>query len=162
ALQRARRSYHPIDLPEAALHPIVCGSYRLVRHCLSTPDNEPKRDMTTDTFTHLSNLTAETNSYVGRNRDFRDIALLIRNVRTLTLCGPGGIGKPRRAIRLGWQLAGDFPDGVWLVDLASTTDPAHAAHQVATALGVSEEHGRSAAATLADALRGRRLLLILD
>jgi len=118
--------------------------------------------MTADTLTRLGNLPAEPNSFVGRDRDLGDLELLISNVRALTLCGPGGIGKTRLAMRLGWQLAGDFPDGVWLVELASTTDPAHAAHQVATALGVSEEHGRSAAATLADALRGRRLLLILD
>jgi predicted ATPase/DNA-binding CsgD family transcriptional regulator len=118
--------------------------------------------MTADTLQRLGNLPAEPNSFVGRDRDLGDLQLLISNVRVLTLCGPGGIGKTRLAMRLGWQLAGDFPDGVWLVELASTTDPALAARQVATVLGVSEERGRSEAATLADALRGRHLLLILD
>ncbi len=118
--------------------------------------------MTADTLQRLGNLPAEPNSFVGRDRDLSDLQLLISNVRVLTLCGPGGIGKTRLAIRLGWQLAGEFPDGVWLVELGSTADPVLAARQVATVLGVSEEHGRSAAATLADALRGRHLLLILD
>jgi predicted ATPase/DNA-binding CsgD family transcriptional regulator len=118
--------------------------------------------MTADTLQRLGNLPAEPNSFVGRDRDLGDLRLLIGNVRALTLCGPGGIGKTRLAMRLGWQLASNFPDGVWLVELASTTDPALAARQVATVLGVGEERGRSAAATLADALRGRQLLLILD
>jgi predicted ATPase/DNA-binding CsgD family transcriptional regulator len=110
----------------------------------------------------LGNLPAEPNSFVGRERDLGDLALLLSNVRALTLCGPGGIGKTRLATRLGWQLADRFPDGVWLVEFADSTDPALAARQVATVLGVGEEPDRPAAATLTDALRGRQLLLILD
>ncbi|MGH3300676.1 MAG: ATP-binding protein [Streptosporangiaceae bacterium] len=110
----------------------------------------------------MGNLPAEPNSFVGRDRDLGDLRLLVSRVRALTLCGPGGIGKTRLAMRLGWQLADEFPDGVWLVELAATSDPALAARQVGTALGISEEHGRPAAATLGDALRGRQLLLILD
>jgi predicted ATPase/DNA-binding CsgD family transcriptional regulator len=118
--------------------------------------------MTADTLTRLGNLPAEPNSFVGRDRDLGDLQLLISNVRVLTLCGPGGIGKTRLAMRLGWQLAADFPDGAWLVELASTTDPPVAVRQVATVLGVSEERTRPLAATLADVLRSQRLLLILD
>ncbi|MGB6458178.1 MAG: hypothetical protein WBH47_27200, partial [Streptosporangiaceae bacterium] len=118
--------------------------------------------MTAETLERLGNLPAEPNSFVGRDRDLGDLQLLVSSVRALTLCGPGGIGKTRLAMRLGWQLADDFPGGVWLVELAATSDPALAASQVATALGISEEPGRPAAATLGDALRGRQLLLILD
>jgi predicted ATPase/DNA-binding CsgD family transcriptional regulator len=118
--------------------------------------------MTAETLQRLGNLPAEPNSFVGRDRDLGDLRLLVSSVRALTLCGPGGIGKTRLATRLGWQLADEFPDGVWLVELAATSDPALAPRQVATALGIGEEPGRPAAATLADALRGRDLLLILD
>jgi predicted ATPase/DNA-binding CsgD family transcriptional regulator len=118
--------------------------------------------MTADTLLRLGNLPAEPNSFVGRDRDLAELQRLVSDVRVLTLCGPGGIGKSRLALRLGWRLADEFPDGVWLVELASITDPSVAAHQVATVLGVMDERGRSAAATLADALRGRQLLLILD
>jgi predicted ATPase/DNA-binding CsgD family transcriptional regulator len=118
--------------------------------------------MTADTLQRLGNLPAEPNSFVGRDRDLGDLRLLVTSVRALTLCGPGGIGKTRLAMRLGWQLAGDFPDGVWLAELAATSDPAIVARQVANVLGISEEPGRPAAATLGDALRGRQLLLILD
>lgn len=118
--------------------------------------------MTAETLQRPGNLPAEPNSFVGRDRDLGDLQLLLGTVRLLTLCGPGGIGKSRLALRLGGQLAGDFPDGVWLVELAATSDPALAVRQIATVLGVGEERGRSATATLSAALRGRRLLLVLD
>ena len=118
--------------------------------------------MTADTVPRLGNLPAEPNSFVGRERDLSDLALLLGSVRALTLCGPGGIGKTRLAVRLGWQLGDDFPDGVWLAELAELTDPGLTARQIATVLGIGEEPGQPLAATLVDALRGRQLLLILD
>ncbi len=118
--------------------------------------------MTAETAPRVGNLPAEPNSFVGRERDLGDLRLLLSNVRALTLCGPGGIGKTRLATRLGWQLGDDFPDGVWLVEFADSADPALAARQVATVLGIGDEPDRPAAATIADALRNRQLLLILD
>lgn len=118
--------------------------------------------MTAATVPRPGNLPAEPNSFVGRERDLGDLKLLLSTVRALTLCGPGGIGKTRLATRLGWQLADEFADDVWLVELADTADPLLAARQVATVLGIGEETDRSAAATLVDALRGRQMLLILD
>jgi len=118
--------------------------------------------MTAETAPRLGNLPAEPNSFVGRERDLGDLRLLLSNVRALTLCGPGGIGKTRLAMRLGWQLGDEFADGVWLVEFADNADPALAARQVATVLGIGDEPDRPAAATVADALRNRQLLLILD
>src|SRR5215472_2230218 len=118
--------------------------------------------MTAETVPRLGNLPAEPNSFVGRERDLGDLKLLLSTVRALTLCGPGGIGKTRLATRLGWQLADEFADGVWLVELADSADPLLAARQVANVLGIAEEPDRPAAATLVDALRGRQVLLILD
>jgi predicted ATPase/DNA-binding CsgD family transcriptional regulator len=118
--------------------------------------------MTAETVPRLGNLPAEPNSFVGRERDLGDLTLLLSNVRALTLCGPGGIGKTRLATRLGWQLAGEFPDGAWLVELADHGDPAHAVRRVADVLGISEEPDRPVGQTLVDALGGRELLLILD
>jgi len=118
--------------------------------------------MTEDTVPGPGNLPAEPNSFVGRERDLGDLTLLLSNVRALTLCGPGGIGKSRLATRLGWQLADAYRDGVWFVELADHGDPAHAVRRVADVLGISEEPHRPVAATLVDALDGRELLLILD
>jgi predicted ATPase/DNA-binding CsgD family transcriptional regulator len=118
--------------------------------------------MTAEPLPRPGNLPAEPNSFVGRERDLGDLRLLLRTIRALTLCGPGGIGKTRLAVRLGWELADEFPDGVWLVEFADNADPALTARLVATVLGVGDEPDQPVAATLVDALRNRRLLLILD
>ena len=118
--------------------------------------------MTTEILLSAGNLPAEPNSFVGRERDLAELALLLTDVRALTLCGPGGIGKTRLAVRLGAGLAPDFPDGAWLAELADLRDPDLVARRVATTLGIREEPGRSLTETLSDALRSRDLLLILD
>ena len=50
--------------------------------------------------------------------------------RLVTLHGPGGIGKTRLALQLASEVLEDFPDGVWLVELAGLTDPALVAQAV--------------------------------
>ena len=108
------------------------------------------------------NLPAEPNSFVGRERDLAELARLLSDVRALTLCGPGGIGKTRLALRLACEVVPDFPDGAWLVELADTDDAALVARRVAVPFGVREEPDRPLVETLIAALRPRRLLLILD
>jgi len=118
--------------------------------------------MTTDILLSAGNLPAEPNSFVGRERDLAELGMLLTDVRALTLCGPGGIGKTRLALRLAAELAADFPDGAWLAELADLTDPDLVPRRVAATLGIREEPDRSLTETLNDALRSRRLLLILD
>ncbi len=108
------------------------------------------------------NLPAEPNSFVGRERDLAELARLLDDVRALTLCGPGGIGKTRLALRLAHETLPSFPDGAWLVELADTADPSLVARRVAATLGVREEPDRPLAETLTVALRPRRMLLVLD
>ena len=116
------------------------------------------------------NLPAEPNSFIGRERDLAELARLLGEVRALTLSGPGGIGKTRLAVRLARDvLSGESPDAdegprdldeAWLVELADWHGPV--AQAVATTLGVREEQGVPLAQTLAEALRSRHMLLILD
>ncbi|HEY8044761.1 MAG TPA: LuxR C-terminal-related transcriptional regulator [Streptosporangiaceae bacterium] len=108
------------------------------------------------------NLPAEPNSFIGRERDLSELALLLSDVRALTLCGPGGIGKTRLALRLACDLVPEFPDGAWLVELADTADADLIPRRVAATFGIREEQDRPLMATLAEALRARRLLVILD
>ena len=114
------------------------------------------------------NLPAEPNSFIGRERDLAELARLLGEVRALTLSGLGGIGKTRLAVRLARDVLsgentdegpGDL-DEAWLVELADWHDPV--AQAVATILGVREEQGVPLAQTLAEALRSRHMLLILD
>jgi predicted ATPase/DNA-binding CsgD family transcriptional regulator/Tfp pilus assembly protein PilF len=107
-------------------------------------------------------LPAEPNSFVGRERDLADLTMLLADVRVLTLCGPGGIGKTRLATRLASQLAKGYAGGAALVELAEITDPVLIGPRVAAALGAREEPDRPVAETLTDALRQQHLLLVLD
>ena len=59
-------------------------------------------------------------------------------------------------------MAGEFPDGVWMVELASVGDPASVQAAIANVLGVSPQGGSRLIDTVADALGGRRLLLVVD
>lgn len=115
-----------------------------------------------DTTSASARLPAEPNSFVGRERDLADLAMLLADVRMLTLCGPGGIGKTRLASRLAAQLVSEFPGGAWLVELGDTQDAALIGMRVADTLGIREEPDRPVTETLADALRQRQLLLVLD
>jgi non-specific serine/threonine protein kinase len=103
-------------------------------------------------------------SFVGRQAELEMVVRLLAGdgVRLLTLTGPGGSGKTRLALRAAEAARADFPDGVWLVELAALADPALVPQAVAAALGVGEEAGRPLFATLAAALGDRRALLVLD
>jgi predicted ATPase/DNA-binding NarL/FixJ family response regulator len=108
------------------------------------------------------NLPAEPNAFIGRERDLADLTDMLGHVRALTLCGPGGIGKTRLALKLAASLIADFPDGVWLADLADVDAPDRLIPLVTGTLGIRQEPERPLADTLAEALRGRTMLLVLD
>jgi predicted ATPase/DNA-binding CsgD family transcriptional regulator len=109
-----------------------------------------------------TNLPQEPNSFVGREHELDELRRFLAVTRALTLCGPGGIGKSRLALRMLAALADEFPDGVWFIELADLRQPDLVVSRVASVIGVDEERGRPLIETLADALRPRRLLLALD
>jgi predicted ATPase len=110
----------------------------------------------------LGNLPAESNAFIGRERDLAELVSMLSRVRALTLCGPGGIGKTRLALRLARGLAPEFPDGTWIADLAEADSPERLVQLVAAALRIRQEPDRPLTVTLTEALRPRTMLLVLD
>jgi predicted ATPase/DNA-binding SARP family transcriptional activator/DNA-binding CsgD family transcriptional regulator len=108
------------------------------------------------------NLPAQRTNFVGKEREMLEVKRELAMTRLLTLTGAGGSGKTRFALEVARDLVGAYPDGVWLVELAPLSEGKLAPQAVADALGVPEEPGRSLADTLVDALREKKLLLVLD
>ena len=108
------------------------------------------------------NLPVQVTSFVGRDAEVAELVALVGAHRLVTLTGVGGVGKTRLAVQVAAELIPEFPDGVWLVELASVGDPAAVPDAVATALRVMPQAGRSVTESIAEALVGRRLLVVLD
>ncbi len=120
-----------------------------------------------------NNLPQQLTSFIGREREIDDVKQLLApdraqdqaaagQARLISLIGPGGTGKTRLSLQVGMELLESFPDGVWLVELAPLSDPQFVVQTVAAPLGLSDQPGRPLLDRLADALRSRKLLLILD
>ena len=108
------------------------------------------------------NLPVQTTSFVGREVAVKELAEQVRAHRLVTLTGVGGVGKTRLAIQVAAELTGEFPDGVWLVELAPVGDPAAVPDAVAAVLGVTPQAGLTVTDSITQALSGRRLLMVLD
>ncbi len=110
----------------------------------------------------LRGLPSETTSFVGRERELRQLESLLAGTRLLTLTGAGGAGKTRLALELARTVERGYADGAVLVELAPTSDPTLVPDGVAAALDVHALPGRSLVDALAEFLGSRSLLLVLD
>jgi len=108
------------------------------------------------------NLPLARTSFIGRERETLEIKRLLVMTKLLTLTGAGGCGKTRLALKVAKDLVAAYPDGVWLVELASLSEAELVSQAVAQALGVREQSGRSLTGTLEDTLRARKMLLVVD
>jgi predicted ATPase len=108
------------------------------------------------------NLPTPRSSFVGRRAELAELQGLLRTRRLVCVTGPPGSGKTRLALEAATCLLEAFPHGGFFVPLAEVADPALISSAVAAALGVPEVAGRPVSTGLADHLRPRRLLLVLD
>src|SRR5215469_9639447 len=107
-------------------------------------------------------LPAQLSSFIGRQMELAAVCSLVTTCRLVTLTGSGGVGKTRLGLQVAAGLAEGAGEGVWFVDLAPLSDPDLVAATVAHVLGIREDAGRPATATLIDAVGTRRLLVVLD
>ena len=108
------------------------------------------------------NLRPAATSLIGRESDVDAITTAVKSHRLVTLTGVGGVGKTRLALEVAAQLADEFPDGVWVFELAAVIDPASVPDAVAAVLGITQQPGKTVSESVAAALEGRSRLLVFD
>ncbi|HVT75784.1 MAG TPA: adenylate/guanylate cyclase domain-containing protein, partial [Acidimicrobiales bacterium] len=109
-----------------------------------------------------TNLPATRDVVVGRGEDLARVAKLLVANRLVTLTGVGGTGKTTLALEAARAGLDEYPDGVWLVELAAVTDAFGVERSVAAPLGVRADAARSTSDAVLSALARRRVLLVLD
>jgi predicted ATPase len=110
----------------------------------------------------IGNLRLPSSSFVGREAELADITTALRTHRMVTLTGVGGVGKTRLALEVASRCRGDFPDGVFVMELAAIGDPAAVPEGVAAVLGTTQQPGMTVTDSVATSLEGRRRLLVFD
>jgi hypothetical protein len=128
------------------VHPELRQTFPALRSLEATPNNLPQ----------------QVTSFIDREHQLAETKALLGRTRLLTLLGAGGLGKTRLSLQVAADIIEDYPDGVWLVELASLSDGRLVPQAVASALGVKEETGRPVQEALAKYVKDRQLLLILD
>ncbi len=116
-----------------------------------------------------TNLPIPLTSFIGREGQVDELRQLLLQrsdkgaaTRLLTLTGPGGCGKTRLAIEVASGLVGTFKDGVWLIELASLSDPRLLPQAVARIFNLHEQQERLLIETLTGYLETKQILLVLD
>jgi predicted ATPase/DNA-binding SARP family transcriptional activator len=105
------------------------------------------------------NLPQAVTGLVGRDSEIEGVMRLLASTPLVTLTGAGGVGKTRLALEVAAVSAGEYPDGVWFVDLAEVAEPGLVSKAV---LGVVPGPNGRAAGSVGEALERRHMLLVLD
>ena len=104
---------------------------------------------------------------IGRDRLLGELRATLGTARTVTITGPGGVGKTRLAVEVAHSIdrESDGIDGFDVVafcELAAVGRGDEVVPAVATTLGVESRSDIPLESRLVEALRGRRVLLVLD
>ncbi|MGD2059586.1 MAG: adenylate/guanylate cyclase domain-containing protein, partial [Acidimicrobiia bacterium] len=108
------------------------------------------------------NIVPKPTETIGREPDIAAIASRVSERRTVTLTGPGGVGKSRVATDVGLRVAPDWEDGVWLVELAPVQEADLVPGAVAEAVGAEVDPAAARIDDVLHHLETRRAVVILD
>jgi predicted ATPase/class 3 adenylate cyclase len=108
------------------------------------------------------NLIQPPTSIVGRGDDMVRLGERITPGGVTTLIGPGGVGKTRLAIEVALEVASEWPDGAWFIDLAPLDDEALIPETIGGSVGAPTVPGAERWPEVLAYLEGRGALLVLD
>ena len=155
-----------VTLTDLGSHPLrdLPRPERVVQLCHPDLHNEfpPLRTANVSNVSAAGNLPVQLSSFIGRKAEIRGIREALADNRLVTLTGAGGAGKTRLAIQVAAEIATEFPDGVWYVDLAPITDPAVVPVTAARALSLPDQPGQQTMDVLIRFIRDRAMLIVLD
>lgn len=120
---------------------------------------------TDDDDDHAPSITGRSPEVIGREREVRLLLDLIarRDVRLITLSGPGGAGKTRLVVHVAELVTNEFQAGVWLIPLSTFQNHELVIPTIAEAVASDVPDPSVDAATTVNArLAGRRGLVVLD
>ena len=99
---------------------------------------------------------------VGRDCEIVEVNERIALTPLTTVTGPAGVGKTALALAVAAASEAQFPDGVFVVWLASLRSAEHVAGEVAAQVGLPRSGGQTYEDSLTHWLADRDVLLVLD
>jgi non-specific serine/threonine protein kinase len=108
------------------------------------------------------NLPNSTTSFIGREKEMKEVRDLFHKSRIVTLTGAGGCGKTRLAREIAFMLVEEYKDGVWFIDLSPISDPNFVSKAISDVLSIKEEPDKPIVDTLIESIKEKSLLILLD
>ena len=108
------------------------------------------------------NLPNSTTSFIGREKEMKEVRDLFHKSRIVTLTGAGGCGKTRLAREIAFMLVEEYKDGVWFIDLSPISDPNFVSKEISDVLNIKEEPDKPIVDTLIESIKEKSLLILLD
>ncbi|HSL47057.1 MAG TPA: tetratricopeptide repeat protein [Anaerolineales bacterium] len=109
-----------------------------------------------------NNLPVRLTTVIGRENEVEQVKKMLEKNRLVTLTGSGGVGKTRLSLQVASEILDEYPNGIWLVELAPVTDPALVTQAVCNALDIRPQGKIDALTVLTDYLRAKKMLLVID
>ena len=152
------------DLGEHRLKDVEYSSHIFQLVIVDLPADFPPLKTLSARSSYPNNLPVMPNPLIGREQDIAAVQQLLRSrdVRLLTLTGPGGTGKTRLSVQVAGELGSQFPDGVFFVALAAVSDADLVVPTLAKVLAIREVSSRPLLETLKEYLQEKQVLLLLD
>ena len=161
AVRKALGPYRSLLKTESGRGYRLLGDWTARRHDAAKPPAGLQR-MRVDGFSPVTNFPAIATRLIGRTAALARLRDLMSAYRVVTLTGPGGIGKSSLALQVARRVLDEFGDGGRLVELASLSDPDLVPSAVAGVLDLKISGATISADSVARAIGGQHLLLVLD